>query len=50
VSAVSWGSLSSETLKERIASIFRVKKLERVDGELMVAKKYVCYVGRFVGI
>ena len=50
MSAVSCGSLSSEDSKEHIASIFRVKKLARVGGELIVARKCVCYVGRFVQI
>jgi len=50
VSAVSCGSLSSEASKEHIASIFRVNKLVRVGDELMIARKYWCYVGRFVEI
>lgn len=50
MSAVSCGSLSCEDSKEHIASIFRVNRLVRVGCELMVARKCVCYVGRFVEI
>ena len=50
LSAVSCGSITCDASKENTASIFRVNKLVRVGGELMVARKCVCYVGMFVEI